>query len=209
MKEIKIHWDEVYSKVENSKLGWYEEIPAPSLELIKKCNLAKDSRILDIGSGTTTLLNCLAYEGFKDIIALDISKVALENAKKNTNTRFINNFSWIIGDITDSQMSNIHPKVDLWHDRTVLHFLTEDKQQLGYLNNLKNLVKVGGFVIIAVFSLDGAKKCSGLDVKNYDHKMIADFLGDEFNLIDHFPYSYIQPLGAERPYIYTLFKRKK
>ena len=209
MDNKKSHWDSVYSKSETNKLGWYEENPLPSLQLIKKCNLTKSAKILDVGSGTTTLLNKLAKEGYEKITALDISQIALANAKKNIDSDLIDNFSWIVGDISDSQIINKIQNIDLWHDRTVLHFLTEEEQQRGYLDTLKNSVQVGGFVIIAVFSLDGAKKCSGLDVKNYDYKMIADFLGSEFNLIEHFPYTYIQPSGAERPYTYTLFKRKK
>jgi len=62
-------------------------------------------------------------------------------------------------------------------------------------------------VIIAIFSLEGAKKCSGLDVVNYDHTMISQFLGNEFELLEHFPYLHIQPSGGKRPYAYTLFKR--
>ena len=205
----KTHWDEVYSKGVLNKLGWYEENPLPSLQLIKKCNLSKNAKILDVGSGATTLLNKLAQEGYKNITALDISQVALENAQKNIDSNVIKNFSWIVGDISDSQIYNKILGIDLWHDRTVLHFLTDEQQQKGYLNTLRKSVRIGGYVIIAVFSLEGSKKCSGLNVKNYDHKMIVDFLGVEFTLIEHFPYSYIQPSGAERPYVYTLFTRKK
>ena len=209
MENKKLHWDSVYSKSETNKLGWYEENPIPSLKLIEKCNLSKSAKILDVGSGTTTLLNKLAQEGYENITALDISQVALENAKKNINSIVINNFSWIIGDISDPQVIKNIPKVDLWHDRTVLHFLTENKHREGYLTNLKSLVKTGGYVIIAVFSLEGAKRCSGLDVINYNYQMISDFLGNEFNLLEYFPYNYIQPSGANRPYIYTLFSRKE
>ncbi len=104
-----------------------------------------------------------------------------------------------------TQLSEL--KVQLWHDRTLLHFLVTKEQQSGYLTNLKSVVNLNGFVIIAVFSLEGAKKCSGLDVKNYDNKMIADFLGDEFILLEHFNYAYIQPSRNERPFVYTLFQR--
>jgi hypothetical protein len=89
----------------------------------------------------------------------------------------------------------------------VLHFLTEENQRKGYLSTLKKLVKIGGYVIIAVFSLEGAKKCSGLNVLNYDHKMISQFIGCEFELLKHFPYLYVQPSGGVRPFVYTLFKR--
>ena len=197
------HWNNVYSKSEINKLGWYEE----SLKLIKKCNLKKDAVILDVGSGITTLIEKLLEQGYNNIIATDISAVALEKAKEKLKTEKAKLVKWIVDDITNPEYLTESGIIDLWHDRTVLHFLTEENQKDGYLSTLKGLVKVGGFVIIAVFSLEGAKKCSGLDVVNYDHTMISQFLGDNFELMEQFPYLYIQPSGGERPYVYILFKR--
>jgi SAM-dependent methyltransferase len=203
------HWNNVYSKSEINKLGWYEESPNPSLELIKKCNLKKDAVILDVGSGVTTLIEKLLEQGYNNIIATDISKVALDKAKERVKAEEAKLIKWIVDDITNPEYLIQPGTIDLWHDRTVLHFLTEENQKEGYISTLKGLVKVGGFVIIAVFSLEGAKKCSGLDVVNYDHTMISQFLGDNFELMEHFPYLYIQPSGGERPYVYTLFRRTK
>lgn len=115
---------------------------------------------------------------------------------------------WIVDGIAVPENFLDLQSVDLWHDRTVLHFLVEDSQQKRYLNKLNTLAPKGGFVIIAVFSLDGAKKCSGLDVKNYDHKMIAKFLGNDFKLLKYFPNLYKMSSGDLRPYIYTLFQKK-
>ena len=39
--------------------------------------------------------------------------------------------------------------VDLWHDWTELHFLTEKNQRECYLCKIKPLIKVGGELIIA------------------------------------------------------------
>ena len=137
---------------------------------------------------------------------LDISEEAIKKASQGIKTEEAQRVKWIVDDITNPKLLN--EKVDLWHDRTVLHFLIEEKQQIGYLSTLKKVVRPGGYVIIAVFSLEGAKKCSGLDVKNYNEQMIREFLGKEFKLLEHFNYLYIQPSGGERPYVYTLFKRK-
>lgn len=204
--DFKTHWDKVYSDAEINNLGWYEETPAPSIKLIEKCNLKKDSEILDVGTGASTLLKYFLDEGYKNITALDISEEALSRAKEKLDTGKSKRIKWIIDDIT--RPKNLNDKFDLWHDRTVLHFLTEEEQQKGYLATLNKTIKADGYVIIAVFSPDGAKKCSGLDVKNYDEKMLSNFLGNEYRLIEHFNYLYIQPSGGERPYVYTLFKRE-
>jgi len=207
--DYKNHWNKIYSKSEINKLGWYEESPKPSLDLIQKCNLKKNAAILDIGSGTTTLIGELIKEGYKNIIATDISDVALKKSRKRLKDGEAKSVKWIVDDITIPEHLTGLGKVDLWHDRTVLHFLTEENQQKGYLSTLKRLVKTDGYVIIAVFSLEGAKKCSGLDVANYNHTMISEFLGNEFELLEHFPHLYLQPSGGERPYVYTLFRRTK
>ena len=202
---FKTHWDKVYSDAEINKLGWYEESPQPSIKLIEKCNLKKDAAILDVGTGTTTLLSFLLSRGYQNLTALDISEEAIRRAKEESGDENSKKISWIVDDITSS--TKLNNKFDLWHDRTVLHFLTEEKQQEGYREKLTRSVKPGGYVIIAVFSLDGAKKCSGLDVKNYDQKMISSFIGNDFQLIENFDHLYIQPSGGKRPYVYTLFKR--
>ena len=79
----KTHWDNVYLKSEIQNLGWFEKISEPSLKLIQRCNLKKDDRILDIGSGATTLIGSLIDDGYSNITALDISPVAMDIAKKN------------------------------------------------------------------------------------------------------------------------------
>ena len=202
------HWNKIYSQSEINNLGWYEKSPEPSLELINKCNLNKDAVILDVGSGTTTLIEKLLRDSYNNIVATDISEVALFKAQENLHTEDAESVNWIVDDITNPEYLTEIETVDLWHDRTVLHFLTEENQINGYLSTLKRLVKAGGYVIIAVFSLEGAKKCSGLDVVNYDHTMISKLIGNEFELQEHFHHLYIHPSGSEKPYVYTLFKRK-
>jgi ubiquinone/menaquinone biosynthesis C-methylase UbiE len=207
MIDYKNHWDNVYAKSELNKLGWYEETPQPSLDLIRSCNINKSATILDIGSGMTTLIKNLIQDSYTNIIATDISEVALDKAKKLLDTKEAEKIRWIADDITNPKNILQIKSVDLWHDRTVLHFLIEENQRKGYLGTLRKLVGKEGFVIIAVFSLEGAKKCSGLDVKNYDHKMIEEYLGKDFKLMKYFPYLYQMPSGNTRPYVYTLFQR--
>jgi len=101
--------------------------------------------------------------------------VALDKAKKSLCQERLNNVNWIVDDITEPTNINNIDYIDLWHDRTVLHFLTEEAKCSGYLNSLRKWVKVNGYVIIAVFTLNGTKKSSGQQVKNYDQKMISDF----------------------------------
>lgn len=206
-KDYQSHWDDVYHKSEICELGWYEASPEPSLQLIKDCKLAKDAVLLNVGAGATTLIDELLELGYHNIIVNDISATALEKLKQRLGAD-AEKVSWVIDDLTHpAELNHLEP-VDLWHDRAVLHFFTEKKEQETYFNLLKKSVKSGGFVILATFNLDGAPKCSGLPVHRYDEQMLAVMLGSDFELIKAFDYTYTMPSGEKREYVYTLFKRK-
>ena len=205
------HWNKIYEKKELETLGWYEEVPEKCLGLLEKCELQKDDLIIDIGSGVSNFIDQAMNKGFKSVALVDVSSNALERKKsllKEKNIS-IDTITWIIGDIGQYNVleGKINQKVKFWHDRAVLHFLREEKQRENYRNNLLANIAEGGYVMIAEFARDGAKKCSGLDLRNYDEQDIQDFLGVEFNLIESFNYTYYQPSGNPRPFVYTLFQK--
>lgn len=204
---IKEHWDEIYTYLDPEELTWYEKIPEPSIMLLSKCKVNKNESILDVGAGASTLIDHLIDEGFKNTIAVDISEIALGKLKERLGKENASLVKWIVEDITQPVHVLDLSDIAVWHDRAVLHFLLDEKQQSVYLSTLKKVVKIGGYVIIAAFSLKGAKKCTGLDVKNYDQNMLAEFLGEDFTLLEYFNYTYHMPSGEPRPYIYTLFQR--
>ncbi|RMF97139.1 MAG: methyltransferase domain-containing protein [Candidatus Schekmanbacteria bacterium] len=206
---LKDHWNEVYSSKPVEKLGWYEPIPTQSLKLIKKCDIKRDEAIIDVGCGVSTLIHNLLSEGYRNIIATDISDIAISKLKKRLGNEFSSKVKWIIDDLSEPKKLLNLRNISLWHDRAVLHFLTDEEARKSYLEILTNAVKLSGYVIIAAFSLKGAKRCSGLDIKRYDERMLSEFLGNKFTLIDSFDYTHRMPSGDLRPYIYTLFQKDK
>ena len=204
---MKEHWDEIYEALDADELTWYEEIPEASIKLLSKCHIAKHEPILDAGAGASTFIDYLINEGFSNIIAADISEIALDKLKERLGKEKASGVRWIVDDITQPVHIRNLRDIALWHDRAVLHFLLEENEQQMYLSTLKKVIKKGGYVIIAAFSLKGAKKCSGLDVKNYDQKMLAEFLGEDFSLLEYFDYTHYMPSGEPRQYIYTLFQK--
>ncbi len=208
MMDLEDHWNQIYSSQTVRELSWYEDRPEPSLTLVDKCGLGAEDPILDVGVGASTFIDCLIERGFQNLYAVDISEIALDKLKARLGTEKASRVSWIIDDITKparlAQLSNIA----LWHDRALLHFLTEEEQRQIYKRTLINAVRPGGHAIIAAFSPQGAKHCSGLAVHNYDHKSLAEFLGKNFELKEWFDFLYTMPSGDHRPYIYTLFQKK-
>tara|TARA_R110002072_G_scaffold16048_1_gene63427 strand:+ start:12657 stop:13289 length:633 start_codon:yes stop_codon:yes gene_type:complete len=205
-KSLKNHWESSYEN-EESKLGWYQKSAKESLDLISKSGVSKNDKIVDIGSGSSILIDELIHNGYTNIIATDISEKALENTKNRLSDNELKHVSWIIDDLTNPTKLKMLADIAVWHDRAVFHFLTEGEDQQTYFNLLNNAVKSGGHVIIATFNLNGAEKCSRLPVKRYDADGIAKFLGDNYQLIDFFDFDYTNPNGDNRPYVFTLFQK--
>ena len=201
------HWNNAYQNNVVEKLGWFEDDPVASFDLIEKCNLSKDALIFNAGAGATTLITLLLEKGYSNILVNDISSLALNKLKNSIDSN--SNVRFFVDDLTNPITLLDVKNIDLWHDRAVLHFFTSKDQQLSYFNLLKKIVREGGYVIFSEFGIDGAKKCCGLDIVNYSEKMFQDRLGDDFELLESFNHLYSHPSnGNTRKYIYTLFKRK-
>lgn len=206
-KNFEKHWNDTYLKTPTSSLGWYEEHAAPSLELIEQCALEKDDLIVNVGSGTTTLIESLLEKGYSNFVLNDIAVAPLTEMRSTLNDYKNATFDFIIDDLTKPDLLLSLKDVALWHDRAVLHFFTEEKAQNNYFELLGSVIKLGGYVILAEFNLEGAQKCSGLPVVNYSVELLKSKMGSDFKLVRSFDYTYTQPLGDTREFVYTLFQR--
>ncbi|MAD58575.1 MAG: SAM-dependent methyltransferase [Porticoccus sp.] len=203
---FKGHWDNTYKNTPKEELGWFEDNPVPTTELIDKCHLSKDSLIFNAGAGCSILIQLLSEKGYRNIVVNDISSTAIQNLKKQLSTT--KNINFIVDDLTNPKELKNLKMIDLWHDRAVLHFFTDKNQQYNYFDLLKRKVKSRGYVIFSEFAVGGANKCCGLEVVNYNEEMFKEGLGDDFKLLESFNFEYKHPTnGNKRKYIYTLFRR--
>ena len=203
--DFKKHWNEAYLNNKTEKLGWFEEKSEQTLILINKAKLSKDALILNVGAGSSTLIDNLLTDDFSNIIANDLSEEALESLKNRVGEN--DKVKFIVDDLLNPSKLNKLENIDLWNDRAVLHFFLKEEEIKAYFNLLKKVLKANGFVIISVFAKNGAEKCCGLPVKRYDVEMLENELGTDFELKKSFNYTFVNPFGADRPYIYALFQR--
>ena len=96
----------------------------------------------------------------------------------------------------------------MWHDRAVFHFLTAKEDREKYKQVLESSIKRGGCLIIAAFSIGGPKKCSGLDIVQYDAVKLKNELGNNFTFIEERHENHITPAGKEQKFGYYVFTKK-
>ena len=205
MKSSSNHWDTIFSNTEDSKLGWYEKDVSKTLELLNQIPEWESSTLFIPGAGTSLLIEELLSKGAR-LVLNDISIEALNLVKIRLNDKS-RKIDWLCQDIAQPIQSAI-PDVNIWIDRAVLHFLTDEDDINGYFKNVKSTLKAGGYAIFAEFSKTGAEKCAGLTLHRYSIEELSEKLGPPFKLVSHFDYTYINPYGDPRPYVYALYKKE-
>lgn len=200
----KEHWDTVYSQKAEAELSWHQDAPSISFELMQKAGLTAASSVIDIGGGTSRLVDGLLALGVSDITVLDLSEKALTAAQRRLGMQS-SKVNWIAADVTSWHAAR---EYDFWHDRAVFHFLTDPVERDAYISLLSNSIPPYGHAIIAAFALDGPQKCSGLAVARYSPESLSETLGEGFSLLAHRAYLHHTPWGSEQSFQYSLFRKE-
>ena len=203
-RDRKKHWNRVYEKNLPSEVGWYQDYPKMSLKLIAATEVGSDDSIIDIGGGTSKLPGILLDQGYKRLTVLDISGKSIEKAKIQLaeNSSRIN---WIEADVTTYDFKE---KFDVWHDRSVFHFLTEVEDRKGYIDSLNQALRLNGHLIIGTFGLDAPPKCSGLPVVRYEPETLNNELGNNFDLAETYFEDHVTPSGVRQKFIFCRFIKR-
>lgn len=192
------HWEEVYRTKDPTQVSWYQADPAVSLRLIEQAGPGRSEPILDIGGGASVLADRLIVSGFTDVTVLDISSAALAIVQHRLGPAV----RVIQADVTQFEPAR---RYALWHDRAVLHFLTDPEDQRSYVRALRQALRPGGHAILATFALDGPTRCSGLPVERYDATRLSGLLGPDFQLRGMEAEAHRTPSGATQHFQYGRF----
>ena len=203
IEERKAHWEKVYTTRKPDRVGWYKPRLDTSLEWLQSQELDADAPIIDVGGGASTLVDDLLHAGFRDLTILDIAEGALELSKARLGEQ-ASKVDWIVADITAASLPADH--FAFWHDRAVLHFLTEAEDRQHYVEQLVSALRPGGYLLIGAFAPEAPPTCSGLPVQRYDVDGMAETLGDRFELLRHRKEMHVTPGGVEQMYQYALFR---
>lgn len=199
--DAKSHWETVYRTKRPDEVSWYQRDPATSRELIERVAPDPSSRIVDVGGGASTLVDGLVADGYSDVTVLDLSSIALREARERLGSR-AHVVSWVEEDVLTHHFRT--PAFDVWHDRAVFHFLTSPADRANYVAQVRRSVNVGGYVLVGTFADDGPTKCSGLPVARYSADALHDEFGPGFRLVESRREEHITPSGTRQSFVYCL-----
>jgi len=197
------HWDTIFSSKNDTELGWYESDISQTLKFLDLIPQSGHTTIFLPGAGTSLLVDELLAREY-ELILNDISDEALNRLKSRIGRS--DRLKWLHHDMS-KPLPDDTLQVDIWIDRAVLHFLLEDADIQSYFDNLRSSVRSRGYVLLAEFSITGAPKCAGLELHRYSVEEMTERMGKEFELIKYEDYTFINPFGDPRPYIYALYHR--
>ncbi len=195
------HWEQVYRTKGPDQVSWFQPEAKLSLELIRLVAPARDTSIIDVGAGASTLVDGLVAAGYSRITLLDLSPAALIQAQQ----RLSNDADAVVWQEADVLTADLDAGAfDVWHDRAVFHFLTGAAERTRYLKQVRQAVRPGGFVLVATFAENGPTRCSGLDVARYTPEGLHAEFGTDFRLVESRREEHRTPGGAPQAFTYCV-----
>ncbi|MEO5857941.1 MAG: class I SAM-dependent methyltransferase [Pyrinomonadaceae bacterium] len=198
------HWETVYQTKARNEVSWFREHLDTSLRMIQNTGVGKDTAIIDVGGGNSNLVDDLLERGFVDVSVLDISESAIADSRDRLGEKADEAY-WITADITAIDLPQ--SKYDLWHDRAVFHFLTDEEDRRKYVELVMRSLKPGGHIIVASFGLEGPERCSGLDVVRYSPETMHHEFGNTFKLVESVGETHNTPFGTTQDFVYCYCRK--
>lgn len=197
------HWDQVYSAKAADSVSWFEASPQQSLGLIARTEAPKSAAIVDVGGGLSRLAGALVEAGYTDVTVLDISAEAI-NLLLSSQAAGVP-VQGLVADVTQWRPARPYA---VWHDRAVLHFLTDDDDRDAYRATLDATLAADGQGVIATFAPSGPERCSGLTVRRYGRADLEAFLGGGFSMLESYEFDHATPSGTVQRFHVGRFRRR-
>jgi trans-aconitate methyltransferase len=194
------HWDRVFRTKDTHQVSWYQGKPGTSLALVADT----PGSVIDVGAGSSTLVDELLDVGRTNLTVLDISEAALELTRQRLAHR-ANLVSFEVADITTWQPPRAY---EVWHDRAVFHFLTDPADQSSYVDLVTRAISPGGALVLGTFAEDGPTHCSGLPTARYSPTSLADRFSVSFDLEQRTHETHQTPGGTEQSFTWVKLRRR-
>jgi SAM-dependent methyltransferase len=201
-EEPSAYWHRVHAAADPGGLSWYQREPALSLALLDELGVTPGDAVVDVGAGSSTLVDRLLERGYEDLTVLDVAETALAVARARLGEQ-ADAVAWVQADVREWRPER---RYDAWHDRALFHFLVDEADRGRYVETLRHVVATGGAVVIATFAPDGPQTCSGLAVARYDTDGLAAVLGPWLEPAGARREEHVTPAGRVQPFTWAAFR---
>ena len=185
-------------------MSWYQRDPATSLRLIEAAVARPSAAVVDVGSGSSELVDHLLARAFTDITLVDISGRALQQVRERLGDH-ARHVSFLERDVLTWLPDR---QYDLWHDRAVFHFLTERADRDRYIDLAAHAIRSGGALVLATFAPDGPTSCSGLPVCRYSGTDLTDAFAGSFTAAGSEQEDHLTPSGTRQSFTWVVLERE-
>lgn len=204
MENSKSHWETIYSTKSEQEVSWFQEYPTTSMMFLELFDLPLDANIIDIGGGNSHFVDALLEKGYRNIWVLDISAQAIERAKKRLGEK-AGQVHWVVSDVTAFEPA---VQFDFWHDRAAFHFLTSELAINKYVSLAEGNIRSGGYLVLGTFSENGPKKCSGLEIRQYNEASMSTRFELLFDRIKCVVEDHVTPFSTVQNFLFCSFIKK-
>ena len=201
MSTAREHWDTAYDTKSVVERSWSSDAET-SVRLITRYAPTAQASVVDVGGGASPLAGRLVAEGYLDVTVVDISQRAIEEAR--TSLPMSMSVTWVCADVRTWEPGRTF---DVWHDRAVLHFLSDSAERAAYARLASRTVNGGGLLIVSSFAEDGPETCSGLPVARATHEQLSALFDEGFHDVERFRETHITPWGSEQPFNWLVLRR--
>jgi 2-polyprenyl-3-methyl-5-hydroxy-6-metoxy-1,4-benzoquinol methylase len=198
------HWERLYATKSTTEVSWYQREPAVSLRLIESMAASTASAVIDVGSGASLLVDRLLARDFSDVTVLDISQHVLDEVRKRLGEQAAS-VKFVCHDLLKWAPER---RYDIWHDRAILHFLTDPTACDRYVEVAERAVRENGGLVVGTFAEDGPTQCSGLPVARYSAADLANLFATSFALVTHEREEHITPAGVVQPFTWVALRHR-
>ncbi|HEY5273600.1 MAG TPA: class I SAM-dependent methyltransferase [Acidimicrobiales bacterium] len=198
------HWDDVFETRADDEVSWYQIDPAISLRLLTRWASPTTASMIDVGAGTSTLVDDLLELGWHDVTVLDISEAAVSKVRDRLGPR-AEAVKFVVTDVRSWQPDRTY---DAWHDRAVFHFLTEEADRDHYVAIATDALEPGGTIVLATFAANGPTECSGLPTCRYSPEELIAIFDGAFLLEQVEREEHPTPFGTIQPFSWVVLRRR-
>lgn len=195
-------WQSVYQEKTERDLSWHEPRPSHSLDVVLRHAPQTDARIIDVGAGTSRLVDALLDRGYRKVTVLDVAREALKMTADRLGTQ-AKSVRFVDTNVLEAESLG---QFDLWHDRALFHFLIDAGDRTKYVQMASRSLAPNGHLVVSTFAENGPERCSGLPTRRYGiDGLAAEFVG--FDLVDSDAFEHVTPWGAAQPFSLAVFRK--